>query len=305
MSRRSPIVQDVRSPLAPGNADQISEDGRSALVEFRIRGAKDKAVDKIDPVLDAVAAAQRAHPDFSIGEFGDASAEKGVVTAYDNDLGKAGTLSLPITLIVLVVTFGSLVAAGIPLLLALTAVFATFGLDRALERPAAGRHAGLRNGAPDRARGRGRLLDVLLEARTAGAGRGPQPAGGARNRRRHLRALRAHLGPDRDRRDGRHVPDRRSDLLVACAGHNPRRRRGSARVADRASRSALAARRQGRPWACPARRPSPPRRRGRANLGRDRRPRPAAPGALRGTRRRLFAAARRAGVAAAPGGSGP
>ena len=120
--------ENIRSPLVAGNADQISKDGRSALVEFQIRGAKDEAVDKIDPVLDAVAAAQRAHPDFSIGEFGDASAEKGVVTAYDNDLGKAGTLSLPITLIVLVLTFGSLVAAGIPLLLALTAVFATFGL---------------------------------------------------------------------------------------------------------------------------------------------------------------------------------
>jgi len=121
-------VQDVRSPLTSGNADRVSKDKRSALVEFKIRGAKDEAVDKIDPVLDAVAGAQRAHPDFSIGEFGDASAEKGVVTAYEDDLGKAGTLSLPITLIVLVLTFGSLVAAGIPLLLALTAVFATFGL---------------------------------------------------------------------------------------------------------------------------------------------------------------------------------
>jgi len=121
-------VQDVRSPLTSGNADRVSKDKRSALVEFKIRGAKDEAVDKIDPVLDAVAGVQRAHPDFSIGEFGDASAEKGVVTAYEDDLGKAGTLSLPITLIVLVLTFGSLVAAGIPLLLALTAVFATFGL---------------------------------------------------------------------------------------------------------------------------------------------------------------------------------
>ena len=37
-------------------------------------------------------------------------------------------LSLPITLIILVIAFGALVAAGIPLLLALTAVFATFGL---------------------------------------------------------------------------------------------------------------------------------------------------------------------------------
>jgi RND superfamily putative drug exporter len=121
-------VQDVRSPLDPANAGQLSENGRAALVELRIRGAKEDAVDKIDPVLAAVAAAEGAHPGFTIGEFGDASAEKGVVEAYEEDLGKAGTLSLPITLIVLVLTFGSLVAAGIPLLLALTAVFATFGL---------------------------------------------------------------------------------------------------------------------------------------------------------------------------------
>src|SRR4249920_510050 len=55
-------VQNVRSPLAPGNAGQISKDGHSALVQFDIRGEKDKAVDKIAPVLDSVVAAQRAHP---------------------------------------------------------------------------------------------------------------------------------------------------------------------------------------------------------------------------------------------------
>jgi uncharacterized membrane protein YdfJ with MMPL/SSD domain len=106
----------------------ISKDGHSALVEFAIRGDREKAVDKIEPVLDGVAAAQRAHPGFVIGEFGLASAQKGVDTAYGDDLGKAGTLSLPITLIILVLAFGALVAAGIPLLLGLTAVFATFGL---------------------------------------------------------------------------------------------------------------------------------------------------------------------------------
>ena len=121
-------VRNVRSPLDSGNGGLVSKSGHAALVQFDIRGEKKNAVDKIGPVLAAVAAAEQAHPGFSIGEFGDASAEKGVVTAYDNDLGKAGMLSLPITLIVLVLTFGSLVAAGIPLLLALTAVFATFGL---------------------------------------------------------------------------------------------------------------------------------------------------------------------------------
>ena len=106
----------------------IAKDGRAVLVEFDVRGDKEKAVDKIAPAIDAVAAAQRSHPGFFIGVFGDASAEKGVLTAYEDDLGKAGVLSLPITLLILLLTFGALVAAGIPLLLGLTAVFATFGL---------------------------------------------------------------------------------------------------------------------------------------------------------------------------------
>jgi len=106
----------------------ISKNQHAALVDFQIRGDKTKAADKIQPVLDAVAAAQRPHPGFAIGEFGDGSAQKGVETAYGNDLGKAGMLSLPVTLLILVLAFGALVAAGIPLLLGLTAVFATFGL---------------------------------------------------------------------------------------------------------------------------------------------------------------------------------
>ena len=114
-------VQNVGEP-------QIAQNGRAALVEFQIRGDADDAADKIDPVLAKVDEAQKAHPEFFIGEFGDASSVKAVETAFADDLAKAGTLSLPITLGILVIAFGALVAAGIPLLLALTAVFATFGL---------------------------------------------------------------------------------------------------------------------------------------------------------------------------------
>jgi uncharacterized membrane protein YdfJ with MMPL/SSD domain len=122
------VVQNVRSPLDEGNAGQISENGRAALVEFQVRGEADEAADKIDPILAQVDDAQRVHPQFFIGEFGDASAVKATSTLFADDLEKAGLLSLPITLVILVITFGALVAAGIPLLLALTAVFATFGL---------------------------------------------------------------------------------------------------------------------------------------------------------------------------------
>ena len=167
---------------------------------FEIRGDPDTAVDQVGPVLDRVDELQKAHPQLFIGQFGDASKVDAVVTAYGNDLGKAGLLSLPVTLIILLVAFGALVAAGIPLLLALTAVFATFGLIAipshvfpvAMQAP--------RARAPDRARGRRRLLDVLLEARTRGAGRGTKRTGGARGRRGDVRPLGARRRPDRDRR---------------------------------------------------------------------------------------------------------
>lgn len=121
-------VQNVRSPLAPANAGQIAPNGHAALVEFEIRGDKDEAADKVAPVLDRVAEAQSAHPELFIGEFGDASAVYETEALFADDLDKAGLVSLPLTLIILILAFGALVAAGIPLLLGLTAVFATFGL---------------------------------------------------------------------------------------------------------------------------------------------------------------------------------
>jgi RND superfamily putative drug exporter len=121
-------VKNVRSPLAARNAGQIATGRHAALVEFEVRGDSTKAMDKLGPILESVADAQRAHPSFFIGEFGGASAAKAVNTAFANDLKSAGVFSIPLTLTILVVAFGALVAAGIPLLLALTAVFATFGL---------------------------------------------------------------------------------------------------------------------------------------------------------------------------------
>src|SRR3954449_4206381 len=115
------VVRNVRTP-------KIAADRHAVLIDFDISGDKDTAADRLDPVLENVASAGKAHPSFFVGEFGGASAAKGVDTAFADDLKSAGALSVPLTLIILVVAFGALVAAGIPLLLALTAVFATFGL---------------------------------------------------------------------------------------------------------------------------------------------------------------------------------
>ena len=123
-----PQAQKIEGPYAPGNQGQISPDGHSALITFKIPGSSDLAEKRVDAPLAAVAAAQRANPGFVIEEFGEASADKELSKAFEDDFRKAEITSLPITLVILVVAFGALVAAGVPLILALTAVAATIGL---------------------------------------------------------------------------------------------------------------------------------------------------------------------------------
>jgi uncharacterized membrane protein YdfJ with MMPL/SSD domain len=108
---------------------RTSHDGRSTLVEFDLRGDSFTADERVQPVLSAVAKLQRSAPGFTIVEFGDASVEKQVGDAASKQLSKAEMLSLPITLVILVLAFGAFVAAGVPVLLAISAVFAAIGLD--------------------------------------------------------------------------------------------------------------------------------------------------------------------------------
>jgi RND superfamily putative drug exporter len=126
--KAAPHVKEVKSPYAKGNEGQLSRDGSAALVTFKLAGEDDVAKDRVDATLDATAAAQKAHPDLRIEQFGDASADKALSAAFEKDFEKAEFLSLPITLVILIVAFGALVAAGLPLLLALTAVMGTIGL---------------------------------------------------------------------------------------------------------------------------------------------------------------------------------
>ena len=122
------VVGDVRSPLDPAHSGQISADRHSATIAFDIRGDPENAVDRIDPVVEAVDQAKAAHPGLEISEFGEATTDAQIGDAVNKDLERAGLLSLPVTILVLLVAFGALVAAGIPLLLALTAVIAAMGL---------------------------------------------------------------------------------------------------------------------------------------------------------------------------------
>ena len=81
----------------------------------------------VDATVAETKAAQRAHRDFNVEQFGTGSSEEAFMKIFNDDLREGRhPRSLPITLILLVLAFGTLVAAGIPLLLAITGVMGTW-----------------------------------------------------------------------------------------------------------------------------------------------------------------------------------
>ncbi|HET8977570.1 MAG TPA: MMPL family transporter [Solirubrobacteraceae bacterium] len=113
-----------------GAAGQISRDRHAQLIEFDMRGAADTADERVQPVLDSVGELQRAHPGFTIAQFGVASAMHELQNTIQKDFQKAEVLSVPITFLILLVAFGAFVAAGVPVLLAFTAVLGALGLSQ-------------------------------------------------------------------------------------------------------------------------------------------------------------------------------
>jgi RND superfamily putative drug exporter len=99
---------------------------RSALL---LSWSLEEGVDDATAMQAAVDAVQRQSPGLSIREAGDVTIDDGINERVAEDLGSAEKISLPVTLILMLLAFGALVAAGIPVLLAGTSVAATIGLS--------------------------------------------------------------------------------------------------------------------------------------------------------------------------------
>ncbi|MGW3075957.1 MULTISPECIES: MMPL family transporter [unclassified Kitasatospora] len=113
---------------SPYDTKAVSADGHSALVTLTLKGDATEAVDHVQPVLDAVAGVQKRNPDLTVVQLGDASSGKWVQDQLTNDFARAEWTAVPLALGILLVAFGALVAAVLPVVLALTAFIAAAGL---------------------------------------------------------------------------------------------------------------------------------------------------------------------------------
>ncbi|MFD5944754.1 MMPL family transporter [Streptomyces collinus] len=118
-------VTEVASPY---DTKTISKDGRSALVQFDMRGEADTAGERVEPVLKAVEGVQQDHEALRIEEIGGASMMKTFDDAFGDDFKKAEYSAVPVAFGILLIAFGALVAALLPVVLAITAIMATMGL---------------------------------------------------------------------------------------------------------------------------------------------------------------------------------
>jgi putative drug exporter of the RND superfamily len=160
---------------------QPSADGSAYLVPVEI---EDGEASGVSAVTDAAAA---AYPDLDIRQAGDVTIDEAIEEQVGEDLGSAEVISLPVTLVLMLVAFGALIAAGLPVLLAFTSVAATIGLMAPLSHlvPAEGTVASmivligmavgvdyslfyLKREREERARGRTTLEAVEIAAQTSG-----------------------------------------------------------------------------------------------------------------------------------------
>jgi uncharacterized membrane protein YdfJ with MMPL/SSD domain len=121
-------VRKLRSPLDPRNPDLIAWDLRSALITFRVRGKPDQAAKRMEPILTTIAKVQKRHPKVYVAEFGKASSDHALEKSIGQDFKRAEISTVPMTIAILLIAFGALVAAGLPFVLAFSGVLATLGL---------------------------------------------------------------------------------------------------------------------------------------------------------------------------------
>jgi RND superfamily putative drug exporter len=118
----------VRSPLGPGGRQMIAPHGAGALITFQVAGPSGNTDARVARAMHAVAAVQAGYPDLVVAEAGGASIDRAANAMISQDFRKAELTSIPITLLLLLIVFGALIAAGIPVLLAGSAVMTTVSL---------------------------------------------------------------------------------------------------------------------------------------------------------------------------------
>jgi putative drug exporter of the RND superfamily len=120
------VVQQAVDPYQAGNR-LVSQDRHATLIPVTMAGSLDDADKNIDQVLDRTLHAP--HPDgVRVWVAGEATAAKDANAIAEQDLRKGETIGIVAALVILVVVFGALAAAVVPIIMAITSIVVALGL---------------------------------------------------------------------------------------------------------------------------------------------------------------------------------
>jgi uncharacterized membrane protein YdfJ with MMPL/SSD domain len=126
-----PVLQGVVDPTKvppQAQASLISPDRSTVQIAARVLGDGDALTQRLEPVPAAIDAIRAAHPGYSIHALNTALANTEISELINSGLDRSLLLTIPITFVILLIAFGAVVAATIPLLLAVTSLLAAFGI---------------------------------------------------------------------------------------------------------------------------------------------------------------------------------
>jgi putative drug exporter of the RND superfamily len=121
------IVASAVNVYQTGNQEFVSADRRTTIIPVTLAGTDEEAIDNAADFVAAVEAAN-ADPSFQVLTIGTASLNEEFNTISEEDLQKGEGIGLPVALIVLIVVFGALVAAFLPIVLALISIGVSIGI---------------------------------------------------------------------------------------------------------------------------------------------------------------------------------
>jgi len=116
------LARQVQDPYA---GHLLSASGRDALIRFNLADGADS---RVSTVVAAVSRAQGASPGFTMSETGDASGQQALNNTIGSNFSRAEWTAVPLAIGVLLAVFGALMAAVLPVVLALTAFIGSVGL---------------------------------------------------------------------------------------------------------------------------------------------------------------------------------
>jgi uncharacterized membrane protein YdfJ with MMPL/SSD domain len=124
-----PVFEGLLDPrTAPPEAGLVSADRSTVRIVARVPGDGPVIEERLAPVPAMVTEIKSAHPDFRIHVLNNTLTNDEIQELINGGLDRSLLLTIPITFVILLIAFGALVAAVIPLVLAVTALLAAFGI---------------------------------------------------------------------------------------------------------------------------------------------------------------------------------